>query len=371
MDEVVKLHISCHCGNAAQDVNIEKSALPFEINMCHCDSCRYTSGQLSICDVFLPPSQQNSPSVKNLTEYKTSHHMTRYFCSLCGAYIFYYTPSKDEWEICTGVLDAKADAFKLIGHIYVGDTNDGGLSTWLPALDYKHNFALPRWKTDQDTSEKLTGDQWEGRQSIQEDLKQNELTGKCHCGGIEFYITRPNEDSKKLHSPYPDLLIPYHRASSDNPHDYKWWLMANDTKYLAGLCACKSCRLTSGYPLQSWAFIPKANIFLPDGSPLTYGTGSLQQYKSSEGVYREFCKTCGATVFWHCDERPELIDVSAGLLRAPSGVRAEGWLEWHVNRVSFKEEAQSRDVAEALELGLFEAHERKFRDGSTGGLWGA
>jgi hypothetical protein len=65
-------------------------------------------------------------------------------------------------------------------------------------------------------------------------------------------------------------------------------------------------------------------------------------------------------VFWHGEERPDLIDVSAGLIRAPSGVRAEGWLEWHPNRVSFKELAQDSKLAEALEFGLYEAHERKY-----------
>jgi hypothetical protein len=37
--------------------------------------------------------------------------------------------------------------------------------------------------------------------------------------------------------------------------------------------------------------------------------------------------------------RPDLIDVSAGLFRAEEGARAEHWLEWWTERVSFSEEA--------------------------------
>ncbi|CAJ2503617.1 Uu.00g110110.m01.CDS01 [Anthostomella pinea] len=52
-----------------------------------------------------------------------------------------------------------------------------------------------------------------------------------------------------------------------------------------------------------------------------------QAYRSSSGVVREFCDRCGATVFWHDGDRPELIDVSVGLLDAAEGARAESWLE--------------------------------------------
>ena len=65
----------------------------------------------------------------------------------------------------------------------------------------------------------------------------------------------------------------------------------------------------------------------------------LRSYESSPGVMREFCPTCGATVFWHDKHRPELIDVSVGLLDAPEGARAEEWLEWWLARVSFEEDA--------------------------------
>jgi hypothetical protein len=37
-----------------------------------------------------------------------------------------------------------------------------------------------------------------------------------------------------------------------------------------GTCVCNSCRLSSGFPIQTWAFVPKSNIFNADGSPLVF-----------------------------------------------------------------------------------------------------
>lgn len=157
-----------------------------------------------------------------------------------------------------------------------------------------------------------------------------------------------------MHSPYSDLTVPFHSGSSHNPQDEKWWLRASGTKYFAGTCACSSCRLASGNEIQTWAFIPKINIRHIDNSPLDFAMemGTLKQYESSKGVYRNFCGTCGATVFWHDETRLELIDVSVGLLEAGTGVRAEEWLEWAGERVSFAEEGQNRSLVGKLEEGI-------------------
>jgi hypothetical protein len=124
--------------------------------------------------------------------------------------------------------------------------------------------------------------------------------------------------------------------------------------------------------MQSWAFVPRVNILFPTQAGASHGgedgeatdaqwelldfdkvhqKETLMGYESSPGVVREFCPGCGATVFWHDTSRPELIDVSAGLLvpfEAASGdrdgdgregVRVESLLEWWTDRVSFAEDA--------------------------------
>ncbi|KFY06101.1 hypothetical protein V491_08857 [Pseudogymnoascus sp. VKM F-3775] len=189
------------------------------------------------------------------------------------------------------------------------------------------------------------------------------LGASCYCGTVKFHITRPTPESTLPKSQYPDLIIPYLRRSPEivNPNDRKWWIRGN--RYLAGICACNSCRRCSGFDMQTWAFIPRANIFMhhPDKPrPLDFSNlpeGMLRSYNSSPGVTREFCPGCGATVFWHNTDRPELIDVSVGLFRAPDGARAESWLDWWKERVSFAEDRRGPhgslwDPVTCLEKGL-------------------
>ncbi|EEQ92119.1 uncharacterized protein BDCG_07239 [Blastomyces dermatitidis ER-3] len=180
----------------------------------------------------------------------------------------------------------------------------------------------------------------------------------CQCEGVKFFMTAPNHTSRSPTSPWSDVLVPYHSstppsAAAANPNDVKWWLCDNGTKYLTGLCACNSCRLASGFPIQSWAFISRLNIFkTSDGSNLAYDDLGTLKYKSSPGVYREFCGVCGATVFWHSDERPEVVDVSVGLLRAETRVRIDDWLHWELGRISFEEHALDKGMVRFLKEGF-------------------
>ncbi len=134
--------------------------------------------------------------------------------------------------------------------------------------------------------------------------------------------------------------------------DEKWWIQGNGTKHLAGTCACRSCRLISGFEVQTWAFVPRANIFfhIPDSKgvdtivPLDFTAlpgGILTSFSSSSNVGREFCGTCGATVFWHQRAPDGVVNISVGLLQAPKGARAENWLQWWQDRVSFNEEVET------------------------------
>lgn len=257
--------------------------------------------------------------------------------------------------MATGLWDRTEGIINWLGCKWVGDTLDGGVSVWLNDIvgpDGKKK-PLKRWLLqDWNNGDLVTED---GRlRALPEEKKGGgeKLKAQCHCGGVKFYLTRPNEQSKKVQSPFSDLITPYHSHSSENPNNETWWLRDNDTKYLAGTCTCKSCRVASGFEIQPWAFVPKCNIFKEDGSPIDYNMGTLKQYESSKDIWREFCSICGATVFWHCKERPNLIDVSIGLLDPAEGARVEGWLDWWTGRVSFEELAVSRSLVRSLEEGL-------------------
>ncbi|KIW91804.1 uncharacterized protein Z519_07774 [Cladophialophora bantiana CBS 173.52] len=286
--------------------------------------------------------------------------------------MFVQVHQNDTWSVCSGVVDnvetldatSAPSLEKIVQHEFVGDTKDGGLAICLAQVD---GPAIPLYLQGPDgaTVEGMTG----GLLTRIDDISSatsngevnqvgptfgdsSELHAGCHCGGVNFRITRPNALSHQCWSPWPDLIVPYHSSSPENREDVKWWLRANDSKYLAGTCACRSCRLGSGSPIQAWAFIPKANLLQLDGKALDYNMETLKRVESSKGCFREFCSRCGATVFWHCLERPGLVDVSVGLLRAPEGSRAMTWLDWWTERVSFREDALDEKLIDNLEKGL-------------------
>jgi hypothetical protein len=374
------MEMTCHCRATAQTLALPASRTQQtkhatssfnSLALCHCSTCRHVTGQL--CASYLPITK---PSVSKTMAYATSATTTVYFCMTCGCHVFRSTTTPESdgdggvWEVATGVLasgfdgknsgedendDEEREEFKVDGHVNVEDTGDGGLSIYLQEIDghptklhrrdhpaAAHSFSS-LWTLDDRTLEPAAS----------QTRDAPEVQASCHCGLVRFHITRPNQASLAPSSDFPDLMIPY--ISEDprikNPDGEKWWLRANETetktRFLAGTCACRSCRLVSGFEIQAWTFVPRSNIFFHRGTdqvmPLDFEkvheAGVIQGYESSEGVIREFCPACGATVFWHDKWRPELIDVSVGLLCAPEGARAERWLEWWTKRVSFSEDA--------------------------------
>ncbi|KAE8152535.1 Mss4-like protein [Aspergillus avenaceus] len=329
--------ITCLCGASTQEVLLEPSIESPVLNLCHCTACRAVTGQLY--SSYYP--LQTPPSLDNLREYQQSTSICRYFCRTCGAHVFARF-KHERYFVAAGLLTEPPQT-RSVKHWRVNDSRDGGLASFLQG---EQETASECWL--EAVSESLQPS-WEETPVLEQSHK---LQARCHCGGIKFYITSPDATSREPHSPWPDLLVPYHSGSSSNPEDVKWWLRDENSRYLAGTCTCTSCRLASGFPIQTWAFIPRSNIVDSGGLPLEFNSATMQQYESSPQVYREFCNRCGATVFWHCQERPLLIDISIGLLQANSGSKAEEWLAWHTGRVSFEELALDRELVHRLGTGL-------------------
>ncbi|KIW66593.1 hypothetical protein PV04_05911 [Phialophora macrospora] len=370
------VEVTCLCGRNAEEVQLN-SRLPVPSAPCSCNICRYSTGVLYFSDL---PLTSRPDVADGLCKYDSSSKLSRYFCPNCGSPMFVELHGDSScdvhgdhtWSVNSGVVDridgqepgTDLSLERIMQHEFVGDTKDGGLVCCLDQIDGRlipfllqgpdgaklEGPAAELFKGLQQADPAETKDHQE--RYTKETENRDELYAECHCGGVNFRVTRPNMASKDCSSPWPDLVVPYHSSSSENREDVKWWLRENDTKYLAGTCACRSCRLGSGSPIQAWAFIPKANILQSDGNPLRYDMGSLQHIESSSGRYREFCSICGATVFWHDLERPDVVDVSVGLLRAPEGARASSWLDWWTEKVSFKEEAFDKKLINHLEKGL-------------------
>ena len=357
--------VSCLCGDNTEEIELP-STLPVHSTSCCCGICRYSTGVLYIST--LPVTKMPTGLASRLSAYHSSTEVSRYFCSRCGSHMLVKNNQSEKWFINSGIVESLSPAYvgglntgleELIQHEFVADTGDGGLAV---CLSEHGGHRVSCFAAGPDQSPMTAAEvgrlrrSTEMRLSTEQDSTMIEegsnLSATCQCGGVSFYITRPNDESVLLSAPWPDLLVPYHSSSAANVHDIKWWLRANRTKYLAGTCACRSCRLAAGYPIQAWAFVPRANIMLADGSPLHFKEEAMGQYQSSPGIFRHFCRNCGATAFWRCIARPELIDVSIGLLRASEGSRASSWLEWYTSRVSFSEDAVDKELIRAFEKGL-------------------
>ncbi|KAJ5403908.1 hypothetical protein N7509_003779 [Penicillium cosmopolitanum] len=306
------LAASCHCRNVQYTVSIPVEILPLEVHMCHCSVCRYTYGAPCCFHADLPPGIEpefTAPSsLEKMTAYALPRSKTKtYFCSTCGCCI---GGCNDTWTISTSIFDANRDdegIWLYNSHMLPDSAPDGGLAAVFSEID-----GLP-----------LQIDDLGGRAlpdvSLPKELQSNqsELRAECHCGGVSFTIARPSEE-----------FI----ASSES----KGWLSDVDkSKWLACMDVCDDCRLVTGTNVIAWMFVARDHI--TPRLPKDLCIGTAKSYRSTEGVNRVFCGDCGATVFYHCDERPNIVDVSMGILRAPEGAMAENWSVWRAGRPSWPE----------------------------------
>lgn len=368
MSQGVELLISCHCGAAKQTVVLcAQPGNPSDVDLCHCHACRHGSGLLCVSYTSI---QKPPRSLGGLVSYQddSSPHappavtLYHYFCDTCGCHVFRHRKasalidsegqSEDDevgtWEVATGIIVGRADAgsatiqagdvevggegggeeplLRFARHVNTDSTKDGGLSPFISLVEGSKLEVSETRNTSSITPPPSTGER-------EVDDSDDVLEAYCRCKAIRFRITRPDASSRLPRSGFPDLTVPFAatpREEAGNPRDEKWWLRAEGraadrpARYLAGTCACGSCRLTSGFEVQTWTFVPRSNIFfLPPMSPLPTTPTSpsslspapkpipldfailrqqgvpLKGYDSSPGRRREFCPSCGATVFWH------------------------------------------------------------------------
>ncbi|KDR80165.1 hypothetical protein GALMADRAFT_242427 [Galerina marginata CBS 339.88] len=303
----------------------------------------------------------------DLNGYNVSPTRVQYFCLNCSAKMF-FRDNNTEWSVAGGILESLEGIGKLVNHVNIAETMDGGLADQMRILDGR---TMLRYAKEAGGEELPVGWRSKELKAGEKPTKDDKLHARCQCGAIRVYVTRPDKLSAETYAPYPDILYAtkYMRLSSlRNPRDEKWWLRPSfrtnragdlvhmhgsdyeraspsaETKYLAGQCVCEHCRLGSGFEVQSYAFLSRTNVY-EEGSehPIDLVHESdrprgLKQYSSSPGKYREFCGTCGATAFWWHIGRPDVIDLSIGLLdQEEDGVRAEDWFSWHKGRLAFME----------------------------------
>ncbi|KAH7396200.1 Mss4-like protein, partial [Pyrenochaeta sp. MPI-SDFR-AT-0127] len=351
---------SCHCRAATHAFAVPLSSLPLSTHLCSCDISRRISGSLltSYINITHPtPSSPDppKPNTSKLIAYNSSSILKRWFCNTCGTHMYLEYAHDGHFEAATGTLQSESldGIVEVQSCMWIEDTKDGGASRFIREIGGKE---VKRWAQEAGKSEEVELD-WQSthpagtggdtkRGTKKEEKGRTAVYAHCHCRGVSFWITHPNEASKNAGSPWPDLVIPDYLHQSQNPKNHPWWTPGGN-KFLAGTCTCHSCRRASGFDITFWSFIPTVNIFLDSALTQSFPPsghwGTMQTYTSSPGVTRTFCTTCGANVFWSGSEethgRRDLIDVAVGLLDASSGARAEELLAWWPGRVSFREDA--------------------------------
>ncbi|PVH93723.1 hypothetical protein DM02DRAFT_619105 [Periconia macrospinosa] len=373
MADTKGITLSCLCGAATHTFTIPTSSLPLPSHLCNCTTSRRISGSLLTSYINIthdtPTTTSKKPDLTFLTPYPSSDVLTRWFCSTCGTHMYLEYAADGHFEAATGTLKESEGVVKYESCMWIEDTRDGGASQFVTHIDgtelkrYSRESGVSKevaleWMDDPETTENAV-QKYGSSDGGKEEGKKIHAT--CHCGGVEFYISPPNAESKLAASPFSDLIIPYHRQLdiTANIDNHPWWVVG-DKRFLAGTCACHSCRRASGFDITFWGFIPTSNITLDATGELPFTRderrywGTMKSYRSSPNVTRTFCGKCGANVFWDGDERPSIVDVAVGLLDAESGARAQELLAWYPERVSFEEDALNKSLIKGLGDGLIE-----------------
>ncbi|KAK6331633.1 hypothetical protein TWF718_002182 [Orbilia javanica] len=346
----VTLAARCHCKSNEFALEIPKSALPLRSAICQCNTCRHATGNLTAGFISFPYSLGvPKPDVSKLVEYKTSEHLSRYFCGTCGAHICTIEP--DCWDITTGIVDKTGDLVERV-NIWAEDTGDGGFGAYFTehkGKAVKNYFTNGREVTGElgTVTEEITKTYKAKSQAIisaeRNEFRESDekLRCRCHCGGVDFFLTLPNPNNP---GPDPNKL--------DKNNGF-WWLGAG-MKYRASICSCESCRRCSGFEINPWIYAPKANIIWNDGKPMQFNEGTLKSYESTAGaVVREFCRVCGAKVFYRAPQRREpsgVLDVAPGLFVGVDS-RAEEWLKWEPE-TGFEDDALDPEFVASINSGI-------------------
>ena len=212
--------ITCLCGKSKCRVEVAAQALPVKTTLCHCNICRYTSGLLCVSYLTLEaPPELHVP----LTIYQSSAKMIRQFCSVCGSHVFAYNSKLHKWYVATGVIETPdsdvvgrmVPTTEAIQHEFVSDTVDGGLAPCLVSLRGRQSTFFAQGPDQKSLAVDSNGQP--KLPPIKTDLaepprphplcSEDRLRAGCHCGEVQFSVSRPNEQSVRLSSPWSDLLV--------------------------------------------------------------------------------------------------------------------------------------------------------------------
>lgn len=352
-------HLQCLCGAVQEPASILAAEhYPIEAYWCHCNPCRYSSGNLGNNSVTLSGKPaQSSLDACTIHIAVAGGEAERYFCSTCGTKTFNHDVGSESWAACSGMIEPKTlennrDVVAIKDHIFVGDTKDGGLARFMQSIGSDNISCYTTWWDEgsdstfkfHDVPHPTTGAH----------ANADRLHASCSCGSVKFSVSPPTA------------------AQASDPNVARW-LNLDGTRYLALNCVCRYCRLAAGFPIASNAYVMPENIHIKDQESaemvlFAYESSSkgtidfdidtqaiqaklptLKFDFSSPGIRRSFCGTCGAFVFLEHTMRPQCINIAVGILRAESGALAREWIEFDWKQSFWRAQAVVPSWVEALE----------------------
>jgi hypothetical protein len=90
------------------------------------------------------------------------------------------------------------------------------------------------------------------------------------------------------------------------------------------ICHCGTCRRASAAPTVAWLTFDRGQVEILSGNPRTY--------RSSQGVVRQFCGTCGSQLAYENMASPSTIDITTASLDNPNlfPPTQEAWVDHRV-----------------------------------------
>ncbi len=104
------------------------------------------------------------------------------------------------------------------------------------------------------------------------------------------------------------------------------------TPLFSSICHCTTCRRASAAPTVAWLTVERSRFQMLSGSP--------HVYRSSQGVARRFCRSCGSQLTYETTAHPDTIDITTLSLDSPNAFAptVEVWLE---HRISWQPASQN------------------------------
>lgn len=91
------------------------------------------------------------------------------------------------------------------------------------------------------------------------------------------------------------------------------------------LCHCRSCQRASGAPSVAWTVVASSDFSFASGMPALF--------RSSPGVMRTFCASCGTPLTYQRETETQTVDVTTASLDSPNDFApaCEIWLSHKVS----------------------------------------